>query len=67
MRDETGLVQERVERWIFEVLGFEPSVYITTSYIRIIQYCLPFTCVCQTASPTPHRPEMAKNTIGASG
>jgi len=31
MEDETGLAQERVERRIFEVLGFEPLVYTTTT------------------------------------
>jgi len=31
MGDETGLAQERVERRIFAVLGFEPLVYTTTT------------------------------------
>jgi hypothetical protein len=30
MGDEWRMVQEGVERWIFEVLGFEPLIYTTT-------------------------------------
>lgn len=27
----------------------------------------PLTCVCQTASPTPHKPDITKNVVGVSG
>lgn len=48
-----------------------PHFHPTNSFDLGINYkkksYIPLICVCQTASPTPHKPAMAKKTNGLSG